>query len=349
MSKSLTKWLIVGLTDWLIVLCGASILVWFMVTQPVIPPGTVKVNTAVEVTKLEKHVRQLTVSYAPRNLENGNLENTARYIHKEFDNFGDASFQKIQTLAGKYSNVILQLGPNSQEVLVIGAHYDAKNNSTETEGNASGIATLIELARVLSLDVDNLGIKVILAAYPLSQNRSNSLDDTGSYYHAEFLKSSGNDVILMISLDSVGRYTEEMGSQKHPYKFMSLLYPEKGNYIHLSSRLEDFQKVRNFKKSFKQASELPLYSQNLPETMSDIQSLDHLSFWKQGFPAVLISDTDKYRPSNNSLQVSNRLSYDKMAMLVQGLFNVVMDTAAIGEHAQVAQQKRKSEAVFSLH
>ena len=153
---------------------------------------------------------------------------------------------------------------------MIAAHYDAENNSIETEANASGIATLIELARELSLNVNNLGIRVILAAYPLSHNRSSILDDTGSFYHAESLKSSGNDVLLMIYLDSVGRYTEEMGSQKHPYKFMSLLYPEEGNYIHLSSRLEDFKKVRDFKKSFKRASELPLYSQNLPEMMTNI-------------------------------------------------------------------------------
>ena len=349
MSSSFTNKLITNLSDWLFALFGASLLIWFAVTQPVYSTNKALNPLNVDLKKLQRHVKLLIDGYGPRTIEYGNLNNTAAYIYNEFERLGNVEYQNVTTLVGQYKNVVLQLGRNTNEVFIIGAHYDAENDFLDTEGNASGVATLIELARQLSLSSDKLSIQVILVAYPLSNNQVNRDENTGSYYHAAELKASGKKVRLMVSLDSVGHFNESLGSQKHPYKLMQLFYPDKGNYINLNGRLQDFREIRHLKKSFSEASALPLYSQNLPESFGNAQSIDHRNYWRQGFPAVLISDTHKYRNTGSNLKIKERLDYEKMAMLVQGLYQVVMDTVSNIHNTQVAQQKLSKHGGLGLH
>ena len=341
--------LVVKLTDWLIAFCGATIIIWFVITQPILAVDNKMKLQDVNTMKLKQHVQLLTAGYAPRTLGYRILNDAAEYIHGEFDKIGEADYQSFDTLADRYSNVLLHLGPRTKEVFVIGAHYDAENDGLNTEGNASGVASLIELARHIALNEDKLSIGVILVAYPISNNQSDVIENTGSYFHASSLKERGKDVRLMISLDSVGQYSNEDGSQKHPYKFMSLLYPDRGDYINIAGRLQDVREVRELKKSFNAASRLPLYSQNLPENFSKNYSTDHKNYWRQGYSAVLISDTDRYRQSNSDKSVAERLDYTKMGMLVSGLYQVVMDVETSIDKTHIVQKENNSGAHSVFH
>ncbi len=353
-TSNLAKRLASKLTDWLIALFVASVLIWFTVTQPIF--SFVKEDTApeVDVKRLERHVRMLTNEYAPRTLDSAQLKKTAKYISNEFIGLGRVRYQYINTLAGNYQNVILNLGADSKEVFVIGAHYDAENSSHDTEGNASGVSALIELARQLSKNAEKLPLRVVLVAYPLSSNQSSRIETTGSYIHAESLKDSGKEVRLMVSLDSVGIYNSDKQSQKHPYNFMKLFYPEQGNYINLTGRLTDFSEVRQLKRSFKRVSKLPLYSQSIPQNLLGSKSVDHQNYWKMGYPAVLMSDTAELRTKNEpkggkgrSASKSklkhvpeNDIDYEKVAMLVQGLYQVVMDSGEPANKPLIAEQRK---------
>lgn len=340
MLNSLIKELTIKLTDWLIALCGVSFVIWFGITQPVFSNNHNVDLPTIDNERLKQHVHQLTGVFAPRTIEYDNLMHAGNYIFSEFNKLGNTQYQKLHSLTGKYSNVILQLGPDSKEMFVIGAHFDAKNSSLDTEGNASGVATLIELARYLSKNEDKLPIRVQLVAYPLSQSNSISIVNMGSFYHADSLLKSGKTVKLMVSLDSVGCFNDESGSQQHPYNFMNLLYPDKGNYISLVSRLQDYSQLRALKKSFVGASSLPLYSFNTPQNFSSLGSSDHRNFWRKGFPAILITDTAEYRKANaNGVRISRQLDYHKMAMLVQGLYQVVMESESIQTDLQLVQNR----------
>lgn len=342
MFHSVVKKTINVLTDWLIALLAVSLILWFAFTLPVFSSFTSAVNNEplnISQAKLKKHVENLTYYYAPRTIEYGTLNATARYIHKEMAKIGHTEYQPFWTMTGRHSNVILKLGPETEDILVIGAHYDAKSASLDIDGNASGIAALIELARHLSVNEDKLSIGVQLAAYPLSQKKLVSSGNMGSYQHANALVSSNKQVKFMVSLDNVGTFSEEKKSQKYPYQFMSFVYPNTGKHISLFGRLQDYSEVMQLKKSFISASELPLYSFNLPENYFPIGSSDHLNFQHHGIPAMVITDTSEYRTiSINKEEVAERLNYEKIAMLVKGLYQVVMDNESTLKHAGLAQR-----------
>lgn len=319
--------LIHRITDWLVVFFGVVLILWFAFTVPIFSWSHNKqVSTDISLVVLKSHVSALIHDFAPRTIEYGNLNITAHYIYDQLKRFGHVKYQPYSTLGGRFSNVELKLGPDTKEVFVIGAHYDAENDSLDVDGNASGVATIIELAHQLSKSEDKLPIRVILVAYPLSQGYSAIRENMGSYNHAKSLVKANKKVRLMLSLDGVGSFNDEDKSQSYPYKFLNYIYPDKGDYIGVIARIQDYGKVRAMKKSFVSASELPVYSFNLPESFNLTTSQDHLNYQRLGFPAVLITDTAKYREKNPKIDdVVDRLDYEKMAMLIKGLYQVVMD------------------------
>ena len=317
------------LTDWLIASAGIALILWFGFTLPsfILSKTSDKTGSLIiNQSNLKKHVEKLSDYYAPRTIEFGNLNATASYIHTEFSKYGDTHYQPYWTLISRYKNVVLELGPNTEEVFIIGAHYDARNDSLDIDGNASGVAALIELANQLSKNEDKLSIGVQLVAYPLSQKKAVTIENMGSYQHARWLQEKGKLVKLMLSLDGVGSFNDAEKSQKYPYNFLSHVYPDKGDFISLIGRLQDYSEIMTLKSSFKQASKLPLYSFSFPESYYPISSQDHLNYQRHGYPAMVITDTSEYRKiKNDKRSVLERLDYEKMALLVQGLYQVVMD------------------------
>ena len=163
----------------------------------------------------------------------------------------------------------------------------------------------------------------------------------GSYNHAKSLVKANKKVRLMISLDGVGRFNDDKESHKYPYKFLNYIYPDTGDYIGVIARLEDFGKVRAMKKSFVSASQLPLYSFNAPENFSLTTSYDHLNYQRLGFPAVLVTDTAKYREKKQYVEdIVDRLDYEKMTMLINGLYQVVMDNKAAERESEMVVDQR---------
>ncbi len=353
MPQSLSKRLIQKLIDWLIAFFGASLLLWFVITQPVFINKPQDINRSVDTEELKQHVQLLTGGYAPRTINYDNLNNTADYIYRQFATVGIPEYQTINTISQQYHNVSLQLGPDTEELYVVGAHYDAEDDSIDTEGNASGVATLIELARNLAEKNDKLQIGVILIAYPLSLNQTDNIENTGSYFHANSLKQNNKKVRLMVSLDSVGQITPQDGSTKHPYKFMDFLYPQNENSMNLVGRLKDFKDIRELKKGFNSASSLSLDSHNLLESFNKTHSSDHVNYWKYGYPAVLISDATNYGSTvdlKSKVQPTDRLDYEKMRMLVNGLLQVVLQAQTKdGDKTQLAHRSRNRKAKSLLY
>lgn len=334
------------LTDWLIAVCVALLLVWFVITLPVYNTNPAQKQPVVDSKSLKNHVRFLTLGLAPRTINYDNLNATADYIFRQFQYLGNPKYQYIDRLSKQYRNVILHLGPDTKEVYVVGAHYDAENDSIDNEGNASGVATLIELARQVSKKSYQLETGIIFVAYPLSLNQIDMINNTASFHHARSLREKNKEVNLMLSLDSVGRFNSDLDSQNHPHSFMEMFYPSKGDYLNVLGRVQDTNKIRKLKKNFKNNSVLPIYSQNLPEHFSKAQSSDHLSYWQHGYPAVLISDTKQFRTlDDQNLELIESLDYNKMAMMVDGLSKAILhNTASKHRKEQIVQRSRNKQS-----
>lgn len=334
-ANTFSTYLINKLTDWLVVVLAVSLILWLGFTLPVFSSNmqsSIALDSVSE-DRLKSTVSTLINTYNPRTFQYDNLDYTTEYLRTQLSELGNVYAQPFGAegnMGKSYENLILSLGPETEELIVIGAHYDAENGSLDAEGNASGVAALLELAHHLSKNESKLNIKVQLVAYPISMVETQSLfsviKTTGSNYHAKSLKKAGSKVKMMLSLDSVGRYNSETGSQKYPHQFMHAFYPNQGDYISVVGLMSEYQSLLKVKKSFLGASSLPMVSFNLPDNFVPTSSMDHLNYQNQGYPSMLITDTAKYReldPTKTS--VVEQLDYTKMADLVTGLYQVVMD------------------------
>jgi Zn-dependent M28 family amino/carboxypeptidase len=133
----------------------------------------------------------------------------------------------------------------------------------------------------------------------------------------------------MISLEMIGYYSEEAGSQDFPSALLRLFYPSQGNFIALATNFQNIPLTRKIKRSMRSASSVPVYSINAPAFVPGIDFSDHRNFWAEGFPALMITDTAFYR--NKAYHTQNdkpeRLDYKRMAEVMSGVHQAVLDLA----------------------
>jgi hypothetical protein len=296
-----------------------------MVVQPLFRQPDMAVVPAVSPERLKDHVRMLSETLHPRSVgELTNLEAAASYIHAEFTAAGAVVADQWFTDGGeKYRNVIARFGPAEGPLLVIGAHYDSFETTPGADDNASGIAGLIELAGLLSRHPPQRPVELV--AYTNEEPPHFRYPSMGSAHHAASLRAAGRDVSLMLALEMIGWFSDEAGSQTYPFPGMSLLYPDKGDFIAVIGRFNDWADTRKVKAAMRGAGDLPVHSMNSLSSIPGVDFSDHLNYWAEGYPALMITDTAFYRnPHYHTAEDTyDRLDYARMAKVVAGVFAVV--------------------------
>jgi len=152
----------------------------------------------------------------------------------------------------------------------------------------------------------------------------------GSSRHAHELKEAGKQVEFMLALEMIGYFSDKVGSQKFPIPGMSYLYAYRGDFIGLVGNLTKFSLSRRTKSAMAGATTLPVYSINAPAALSGIDFSDHLNYWREGFPAFMVTDTAFMRNPNYHLpgDTFGKLDYARMAMVVQGVYAVTQQACA---------------------
>jgi hypothetical protein len=302
---------------------------WAIVTEPVMRVERAATVPGVDPARLEDHVKVISQEYSPRDFEHvENLDRTASYIRDQFAAAGAViAGQPYQVDGRTYRNVIGSFGPETEERLVVGAHYDAAGPHPAADDNASGVAGLIELARLCGQT--QLSMRVDLVAYTLEEPPFFRSQNMGSARHARLLKANGVKVRAMLSLEMIGYFSDEAGTQSFPNPIMRPFYPSRGNFIAVVGNLGGLRLVRQVKKAMSSASELEVYSINAPGLVPGIDFSDQLNYWNAGYPAVMITDTAFYRNKayHTEHDTPDRLDYRRMAMVVQGVFQAVQQLA----------------------
>lgn len=218
--------------------------------------------------------------------------------------------------------MIAKFGPDSGAVIIVGAHYDTYANLPGADDNASGVAGLLELAKLLS--TATLPTQVHLVAYTLEEPPYFATQHMGSYVHAASLQEL--DVKLMISLEMIGYFSEEENSQRYPINAMKLLYPSKGNFIAIVDEITG-QRGAELKAAINKYTGLPAHSINAPRAMRGIDFSDHRNYWAFGIPAVMVTDTAFYRNDayHTAEDTHDRLNYELMAEVVYGVFKYLAE------------------------
>lgn len=312
----------VGLGLVFLVLGGSAVL---LVTQPMPFQGSGPDSCRVAPARLEQHVRYLAEDCLPRHWQGrAGLEKAGAYIEKELrEGGGRISEQVFEVQEKSYRNVIASFGPQSGPRIIVGAHYDACKPLPGADDNASGVAGLLELGRLLGAHPPRM--RVDLVAYTLEEPPFFRTGDMGSARHAQALKVNGEPVRAMIALEMIGRFTDAPGSQAYPSALISPLYPDRGNFIAVVGRLNDFGLTRSVKRTMRGATSLPVVSINAPRWIPGLDFSDHHPYWDEGFPAVMVTDTAFYRNTDyHTLQdTPDHLDYLRMARVVQGVHAAV--------------------------
>jgi Peptidase family M28 len=297
-------------------------LVLFLVTQPMVIPIKSSLPPA-DPLRLQRHVERLSIDFHPRSAEHvNNLDQAADYIVDEFRSVEPAVRVEVQpVLVGgrTYKNIIARFGPEIGPPLVIGAHYDSHGQTPGADDNASGVAGLLELARLLGSTPPAHAIELV--AYTLEEPPHFGSRDMGSAWHARTLVSSGRGARLMLSLEMIGSFSDKPGSQRFPHPAMRFVYPDRGNFIAVIGRPVDALATRAVKARMAGATDLAVRSMNAPRSVVGVDFSDHRSYWDEGIPALMITDTAFFRKPeyHQAGDTHDKLDYRRMAQVVQAV------------------------------
>jgi len=288
-------------------------------------PRAVEANA--DAARLERDVRALTGLDGFRCFERpDDLDRAAEWaktklmasgllVEEESFGVGDLS----------YRNLVAHYGAEEGPVLVIGAHYDVCGEQPGADDNASGVAGLIELARMLSRNQPEVAHRIELALWPLEEPPNFRSSAMGSAIHASSLALRGADVRGMISLEMIGYFADEKGSQSFPAPGMSLLYSSRGDSIVVVGNSSSWWFTRRVKARMAGSGELRVRSMNAPAFVPGVDFSDHLNFWQHDWKAVMITDTAFYRNPNyhKITDTPDTLDYERMAQVVTGVYAAI--------------------------
>jgi hypothetical protein len=312
------------------VLAVVFLLAWFWTTQPLVtPPRSVGNAHRARPARLERDVRRLVEDFHPRDFSHvDNLARAATWVAAELAAAGaEVGEQAFQTGSATYRNVIGSFGPLTRERVVVGAHYDTHGELPGADDNASGVAGLLELARVLPKG--DLAIRVDLVAYALEELPVFGTREMGSAVHARSLRDSGVRLRAMLCLEMIGSFSSEPNSQNFPLQLLRLFYPDRGDFIAVVGRVGDGLLVRRVKRSMRAGSDLAVHSIATPRSLPGVDLSDHSSYWNLGYRAVMVTDTAFYRNHRYHAETDTpeTLNYSSMAKVVDGVTQAVRDLA----------------------
>jgi len=273
--------------------------------------------------RLYAHVDVLSNEIGPRNLQHDSaLNKTGDYIAEQMKlSSQHFSAQQYHHHKKSIQNLILeQSGQNKpEEIIVIGAHYDSVLDSPGADDNATGIACLLELIRMLHHYNNNRTLRFV--AFTLEEPPFFGTEQMGSQVYAKSCKENEEDIVAMIALEMLGYYSEKRGSQQYPLPYMKAQASDKGNFIAVVGNDQSRQLGIGFAEKLKETSLIKTETVIPRSSVYGIDLSDHSSFWKYNYPAIMITDTAFYRNPHyhEASDTIDKLNFRYFARLVYGL------------------------------
>lgn len=210
----------------------------------------------------------------------------------------------------------------ADEIIIIGAHYDTFDASPGANDNATGVAATLALARAFVRATPQRTLRFVFFVNeepPFFQT-----DQMGSLVYARSCRKRGDDVYAMLSLETLGFFSDAPDSQSYP-SLLGLLYPDTGNFIGFVGNVRSRSRVREVIRSFRGHARIPSEGAAIPGWITGAGWSDHWAFWKQGYPGLMVTDTAPFRYPHYHL-VSDRpdqIDFERMSLVVEGLAQVI--------------------------
>jgi hypothetical protein len=277
--------------------------------------------------RLRSHVETLCAFDPPRCWGSPGLADAGNWVEETLTKAaGSARAQSYQVdVHGEPElvwNVVTRLGKGNAPLRVIGAHYDAVSGTPGADDNASAVAVLIELARLLA-PAKQLAAPVELVAYTLEEPPAFGGSEMGSSVHAAHLHKSMTKVEGMISLEMVGFFDDHPGSQNLPAAVAPLLpnAPDTANFYALTGKEYSSKWLAEVEGGLRRHLQTPLLALAVPNSFGGIDLSDHIAYQDLRIPALMLGDTSFYRNPNyhTPTDLPDTLDYDRMADLTNAL------------------------------
>lgn len=247
------------------------------------------------------------------------LVQTSNYIREQLSALGYEVTEQVYS-DGEYRNLVVEIpgSAKADEIIVVGAHYDTTWLTAGADDNASGVAGLIELARMLKDKQLDRTIRFI--AFANEEAPFFGTDQMGSMVSAQISRRDQEHVVVMYSLEMIGYYLHEPNTQHYP-DIIKRFYPDKANFIAFVGNMKSGSVLRQSVKLFRQQATIGSAGLIAPaKLVPDIQRSDNYAYWQNGFPAVMVTDTSNFRNIyyHTVGDVANTLDYASMTHMVSG-------------------------------
>jgi Zn-dependent M28 family amino/carboxypeptidase len=280
--------------------------------------------------RLAGHVEALAGSIGERNVwRPGTLDAAAGYITRAWEEMGHGVQRHAYDARGETCEnleVVLTGSTQPSRSVIVGAHYDTVPGSPGADDNASGVAALLEIGRALrGLRTERT---IRLVAFVNEEAPFFFSGDMGSRVYATAARRRGDDIDLMISLEMLGYYDDTPGSQRYP-PLLRHFFPDRGDFIAFVSNLRSRASLRRAVTAFRRHSDFPVEQLATFSFVPGVALSDHLSFWRSGYHALMVTDTAWYRNRfyHTPGDTPDRLDYSAFARVTAGLSGTVADLA----------------------
>lgn len=268
--------------------------------------------------RLIKDVEFLTSIFPFRNYKNiESLRKAAAYIKKEFEKTGlHTEIQTWEADGNIYENVIASYLPEQKLRFIVGAHYDVYKDQPGADDNASGVAGLIELARLFSESGIAPDYGIDFVSYCLEEPPFFRKKEMGSYVHSESVHSAGKEIIGMISIEMIGYYGEKQNRSADHENFLVISGIKK--FEAFNSKLTAL---------LREADEMIIRKVSYADDAKNNGPSDHRNYWKFDYPGVMLIGTSKEKNPNyhKDSDTIETLDFEVMSKAVRTIANAVFN------------------------
>ena len=271
---------------------------------------------------LETHVR--AVASEPHNLAHPEaLERSALYIEETLTRFGyDVRWQVFDVAEHQVRNIEVVLAPPSSTVhtLVVGAHYDSADDSPGANDNGTGVAALLEMARLLREQPLTPALRLRLVFFVNEEQPYGKTENMGALRHARALAAQGEKITGMIALETLGYFSSIKGSQRLPFPF-NWLYSDRGNFVAFIGLPGARAFLGKAVAAFRSTGAFPATGTIAPASVEGADLSDHWAYHQIGVPALMITDTALYRNPfyHQPFDTPDTVDYASLARITQGM------------------------------
>ncbi|HEY7742073.1 MAG TPA: M28 family peptidase [Burkholderiales bacterium] len=318
---------------WLTLAAATAWLLWYMVKVPGVSyTGALELLTEDErvlAARLRGHIEAIA-SREHNFLRPAELEAAAQYIEKALAATGrPVATQRFLSGPAEVRNIEVEVpgGARAAEIIVVGAHYDSVVGAPGANDNGSGIAGVIELARSFAAEQPARTLRFV--AFVNEEPPFYHTEEMGSRHYARRSKARGETIHAMLSLETIGYYSDAPGSQRYPFP-LGFFYPSTGNFVAFVSDLASRPLLHRAIGAFRRHARIPSEAVAAPAWIPGVDWSDHWSFGREGWPALMVTDTAPYRYPHYHApgDTLDKVDTERLARVVTGLHRMLRDLAA---------------------